>query len=170
MVKVQVSIGQRSVLLVCKVDTGAEGNVIPVSLFKELCPDSPCDSSGARIGLTPSTTTITAFGGNNVQHYDTCTLNLEHDGRSKSYPFHVVNAGGPTILGLPTCTDMNLVTLRSAAYQLESSRLHLQAPLQSALEIQKLRQSYSHSTQTVSRVSDASKVNSTSLWTPMSLL
>ena len=110
-VKVQVSIGQRSVPLVCKVDTGAEGNVIPVSLFKELCPDSPCDSSGPPIGLTPSTTTITAFGGNNVQHYGTCTLNLEHDGRSKSYPFHVVNAGGPTILGLPTCTDMNLVTL-----------------------------------------------------------
>ena len=52
-VMVQVNIGQRSVPLVCKVDTGAEGNVIPVSLFRELCPDSPCDSSGARIGLTP---------------------------------------------------------------------------------------------------------------------
>ena len=47
MVRVQENTGQHSVPLVCKVDTGAEGNVIPVSISKELCLDSSRDSSGA---------------------------------------------------------------------------------------------------------------------------
>ena len=48
-------------------------------------------------------------------------LNLTYNGRSNSYPFHVVNTGGPTILGLPTCIDMNLVTLNYTITHNEST-------------------------------------------------
>ena len=63
------------------------------------------------IGLTPSNTTNTAFGGHTISHYGICELTLSHHGHNKSYAFHVVNTVGPTILGLPTCRDMKLVTL-----------------------------------------------------------
>ena len=106
-----MSSGQHTTHLQCKIDTGAEGNVIPVDIYKKLCPHSPCNSSGIPLNLAPSTTTITAFGGHTVPHYGTCTLTLSHNGHSKPYEFHVVNAKGPTILGLPTCTDMKLITL-----------------------------------------------------------
>ena len=79
--------------LLCKVDTGAEGNVNP---------------GGIPISFTPSSTIITAFGGHAVGHHGTCVLNLDY---GKSCPFHVVDADGPTILGLPTCKDLNLVTM-----------------------------------------------------------
>ena len=109
--RIQVESGQCTTSLPCKIDTGAEGNVIPVNTFKQLCPQSAFDPDGAPLGLTPSATTITAFGGQTIQHYGTCSLTLSHNGYSNTYPFHVVNTTGPTILGLPTCRDMNLVTL-----------------------------------------------------------
>ena len=103
--------GQSTMPLLCKIDTGAEGNVIPVNTYKQLYPQSAYSPDGAPLGLCPSNTTITAFGGHTIQHCGTCKLNLSHNGHSKPYPFHVVNTTGPTILGLPTCRDMKLVTL-----------------------------------------------------------
>ena len=84
-------------------------------------PLTPCDSVGTPLGLSASTTAITAFGGHNIPHYGTCMLNLTYNGHSNSYPFHVVNTGGPTFLGLPTCTDMNLITLNYNITQTEST-------------------------------------------------
>lgn len=119
--ELQVNIDEQATPIHCKVDTGAEGNVIPVNTYKQLFPSAPCDSVGTPLGLKPSTTAITAFGGHNIPHFGTCMLNLTYNGRSNSYPFHVVNSGGPTILGLPTCIDMNLVTLNYTITQNESS-------------------------------------------------
>lgn len=105
--QIQVCAGQHTTHLHSKIDTGAEGNFIPVDIHKK----SPCDSNGVPLNLTPSAMTITAFGGYTVQHYGICTLTLSHNDHSKPYEFHVVNIKGPTILGLPTCTDMKLITL-----------------------------------------------------------
>lgn len=68
-------------------------------------------TSAPNLMATPSRTTINAFGGHTIPHYGTCDLILSHHGHPKSYTFHVVNTVGPTILGLPTCHDMKLVTL-----------------------------------------------------------
>ena len=106
-----VDVGQSTMPVLCKIDTGAEGNVIPVNTYKQLHPQSACSPDGAPLGLASSDTTITAFGGHIIQHYGTCELRLSHGGHSKPYPFHVVNTTGPTILGLPTCRDLRLVTL-----------------------------------------------------------
>ena len=98
-------------LLMCKVDTSAEGNVISLSTYKSLFPNASCNPGGIPTSLTPSSTIITAFGGHTVGHHGTCVLKLDYGGSCKPCPFHVVDAGGPTILGLPTCTDLNLVTM-----------------------------------------------------------
>jgi len=113
LMQLQVDLGQTTTPLLCKIDTaGAEGNVIPVDVYKRLCPQSSYSPGGAPLGLTPSNTTITAFGGHTIPHYGICELTLSHHGYSKLYAFHVVNTVGPTILGLPTCHDMKLVTLK----------------------------------------------------------
>ena len=41
----------------------------------------------------------------------TYVLKLDYGGSCKSCPFHIVDADGPTILGLPTSKDLNLVTM-----------------------------------------------------------
>ena len=66
---------------------------------------------GHPVDLTPSRTNITAFGGHVIEQYGTCLLKFSHNGIGNKYPFHVVSTSGPTILGLPTCGDMQLVTL-----------------------------------------------------------
>ena len=111
LLQLQVDSGQVTAPLLCNIDTGAEGNVIPVDIYKRLCPQSSYSPESAPLGLTPSNTTITAFGGHTIPHYGVCELTLSHYGHTKSYAFHVVNTVGPIILGLPTCRDMKLVTL-----------------------------------------------------------
>ena len=81
-------------LLLCKVDTGAEGNVISLSTYKSLFPSAPCNPGGIPTSFTPSSTIITAYGGHAVGHHGTCVLKLEYGGSCKSYPFHVVDADG----------------------------------------------------------------------------
>ena len=79
--------------------------------YQRLFPQSSYSPEGTPLGLNPSSTMITVFGGHNIPHYGICELTLSHHGHSKSYAFHVVSTVGPTILGLPTCCDMKLVTL-----------------------------------------------------------
>ncbi|KAK2552240.1 hypothetical protein P5673_026767 [Acropora cervicornis] len=111
LLQLQVDSGQVTEPLLCKIDTGAEGNIITVDTFKPLCPQSRYSSDGTPLGPTPSGTTIYAFGGHITPHFGTCDLILSHHGHSKSCALHVVNTEGPTTLGLPTCSDMKLVTL-----------------------------------------------------------
>ena len=105
--EVVVEADQRKKPLLCKVDAGAEGNVISLNSYKSLFPSSRCNPNGIPVNLASSSTTIVAFGGHPVDHHGICHLKLAHGNSSKSYPFHVVDADGPTILGLPTCTDLN---------------------------------------------------------------
>ena len=111
LLQLQVDSGQVTEPLLCKIDTGAEGNIITVDTFKPLCPQSRYSSDGTPLGPTPSGTTIYAFGGHITPHFGTCELILSHHGHSKSCALHVANTEGPTTLGLPTCSDMKLVTL-----------------------------------------------------------
>ena len=111
LLQLQVDSGHVTAPLLCKIDTGTEGNVIPVDIYKRLCPKSSYSPEGTPLGLTPSSTTITAFGGHTIPHYGICELTLSHHGHSKPCAFHVVNTVGPTILSFPTCRDMKLVSL-----------------------------------------------------------
>ena len=108
--EVEVEADQQKKPLLCKVDTGAEGNVISLNSYVSM-PSSPCNPNGIPVNLASSSTTIVATGGHPVDHQGICHLKLAHGSSCKSYPFHVVDADGPTILGLPTCTDLNLITM-----------------------------------------------------------
>ena len=83
-----------------------------MGIYRCLCPQSSYSLEGTPLGLTHSSTMITAFGGHTIPCYGICELTLSHHGHSKPYAFDVVNTVGPTILGLPTCCDMKLVSLK----------------------------------------------------------
>jgi hypothetical protein len=63
LVDIQVDSGQTTRNIVCKIDTGAEGNVIPLDLYTQLHPHSLYNYSGHPVDWlrTPSSTNITAF-------------------------------------------------------------------------------------------------------------
>ncbi|EDO35143.1 predicted protein [Nematostella vectensis] len=110
-VNLQIDSGQVTQQLPCKINTGAEGNIPPIGSYTQLHPHTPRDQDGRPQGLKPSNTKITAFGGHIIEQYGTCLLSLSHGDITNKCAFHVVDTEGPIILGLPTCSDMKLVTL-----------------------------------------------------------
>jgi hypothetical protein len=95
----------------CKLATGAQGNAMPLEIYKLLHPNSRCDEFGVPIDLPKPSTRITAYGGHEVITYGTCKLKLYAKGQSSTETFHIVKACDPVIIGYPTCKAMNLVTV-----------------------------------------------------------
>ena len=88
-----------------------QNSVKALPLYKSLFPNASCNPSSIPASFTPSSTIITAFDGHAVGYHGTCVPDLDYGGSRKSCPFHVGVSDGPTILGLPTCTDLNVVTM-----------------------------------------------------------
>ena len=97
--------------LTCKIDTGAEGNVMPLATYKTLVPASDFDRSDIPQHLKPSTTRIVAYGGTKIPLYGTCELTLSHHNMSEKTTFYVVQTDGSVIIGLPTYRKLGLITL-----------------------------------------------------------
>jgi len=109
LLKVEVASDHNKKPLLCKVDSGAERNMIFPSIYKSLFPNSSWNPTS----VIPSITIITAFGGHAVGHHGTCVLKLDDTGSCKSYPFRAVDGNEPNVLNLSTCADVNLVTMNS---------------------------------------------------------
>lgn len=54
LIQMQVDSGQIMKPILCKIDTGAEGNVLPVGTYRQLCPQSTYDPYRKPLELTPS--------------------------------------------------------------------------------------------------------------------
>ena len=89
----------------------AEGNVIPLTTYKTLSPHCNVTQDCILTNLHRSNMRITAYGGHTVTHYGTCELQVTHRNESVLSTFHVVKSNGPTIIVLPTCGALKLVTL-----------------------------------------------------------
>ena len=111
--------------LTCKIDTGAEGNIIPLTEYKRLGPDMENGGNKVPLDLMPSDTRITAFGGSTVIQYGTCSLTLRHRDTTETSTFYVVKSDGPLILGLSTCKALGLVTLN---YGLSIDKVDIDEP------------------------------------------
>ena len=129
--ELEVEANQRKKPPVCKVDTGAEGNIISLNSCKSLFPSSPCNPNGIPVNLASSSTTIVTFGGHPVDHHGICHLKLAHGNSCKYCMFHVVDEDGPTNLGPPTGTDLNLVTMTFSmiSHKKESKPSVVQQPI-----------------------------------------
>lgn len=91
----------------CKIDTGSEGNVMPLDTYKRLTRSA----SNRPTGLTPSATRIMAYGGTSLANHGTCKLTLSHGSETTTASFYVTSAKGPVLLGLPTCRALRLISL-----------------------------------------------------------
>ena len=66
LVQLTVKSTQCTKQLTCKIDTGAEGNVIPLATYKHVSPHSDLNQDGIPTGLKPSNMRITAYGGHTL--------------------------------------------------------------------------------------------------------
>ena len=98
-----------------KVDTGAQGNVMPLRTSQRVYP-SNIDTEGipVRGSLEHRDTILTAYNGQLIRQYGTTRLKCVHETTTHEAEFFVADTPGPVILGLPSCRKLNLVTLNCA--------------------------------------------------------
>ena len=75
----------------CKINTGAEGYVIPASVYRSLVPGATTNSDKAPPGLRPTQTRLITFA---------CSLTVTHGEQNECCTFHVSKVDGPVILVL----------------------------------------------------------------------
>lgn len=93
-----------------KVDTGAQGNALPLRLFKKMFPES-INNDGNPKSLTPSQKVLTGYGGHRIRQFGTCQIKCSYNNIKHTATFYVTEDDGSAILGLPSAQKMDLITI-----------------------------------------------------------
>ena len=106
---------EREATLKVKVDTGAQGNILPVRTFKRMYHEL-LDESGvpSKQHLRHRPTILTAYNGAAMTHHGTIVIPCSYGKRQCDTEFYVIETPGPVVLGLPTSRDLNLIALNCA--------------------------------------------------------
>ena len=98
-----------------KVDTGAEGNTLPVRTVRQMYPNDEWKNI-----IEPSRATLKAYNQTRIPCLGAITLTCKYvDSKWAKQFFYIVDVPGPAIVGLPTCDSLNIVTIHAANMSLE---------------------------------------------------
>ena len=84
----------------CKLDSGAEANVMSSSVYNSL---------KIRPQLQESVSCLYGYGGNRLNLLGVATVRLRHKNRTYNTEFFVIDGNTPTLLGLPTCQQLDIL-------------------------------------------------------------
>ena len=99
-----------------KVDTGAQGNTLPIRMYRQMFPNDLTPEGLPLPGdLKQKDVVLTAYNGTTIKQHGSVQLPCRY-GSSGWIPtkFFVVESEGPAIVGLPSSRKMRLVTLNCA--------------------------------------------------------
>ena len=108
----ELRIGDQDIM--CKLDTGAEGNVMPFSTWRKISLRSRKRPDGSWTELKRSSVRMIAYGGSVIRQIGTSTLQVRHKGNEHSCVFYVTDSTGPALISLPSCCELGLVKLQYA--------------------------------------------------------
>ncbi|XP_048257540.1 uncharacterized protein K02A2.6-like [Haliotis rufescens] len=103
---------QQAATLKAKVDTGAQGNLLPLRIYQRMYPNT-LDSNGKpnANSTKQSSTILRAYNGTRIAQYGKISLPCTFNGHTSQADFFISGEEGPAILGLPTCRQLRVVTL-----------------------------------------------------------
>uniref|UniRef100_A0A0A9WHB1 RNA-directed DNA polymerase n=1 Tax=Lygus hesperus TaxID=30085 RepID=A0A0A9WHB1_LYGHE len=85
----------------CLLDTGAQLNCMPLSVYESLGFDQSL--------LRPNNLKITTYCGNIIRSLGYCNLSCMINGKTSLIPFNIVNIKCQTVLGLRSCQSLDLI-------------------------------------------------------------
>ena len=98
--------------LKAKVDNGEFGNILPLRIFRRMCPTKlNAEGFPAQRTLVPSNAVLTAYNCTKIQQYGTMTIPCSYRGKRCDAEFYVSSSTGPAILGLPSRRDLRLLEM-----------------------------------------------------------
>ena len=94
-----------------KVDTGAQGIVLPLRVYKQLFPHL-INGEGCPTNTQPEDAKLRAYNGTNIPHHGSISLPCKYkNSKWKINVFYVADTPGLVILGLPSCRSLGLVAM-----------------------------------------------------------
>ena len=102
----------RQTELRAKVDTGAQGNVLPLRIYQKMFPNR-VDKGGQPIRnfLEKSSVRLVSYGGTLINQIGVCTLTCTYQQTRRKTRFFVTDAPGPAIIGLPSLEAFKIISL-----------------------------------------------------------
>ncbi|KAK7108980.1 hypothetical protein V1264_013102 [Littorina saxatilis] len=97
-----------------KVDTGAQGNTLPLRTFRQMFPDHLREDEmpTSEIADKAKSVRLTAYNGTTIPCHGIFSFPCKFRNSSwKEAQFHIVDVTGPAVMGLPTCEQLKVVTL-----------------------------------------------------------
>ena len=92
----------------CKIDTGADVTVMPARVYKTLCPENV--SNNRIIGLSPTTTRLSAYNNTQIKCIGETSLHAYHDGNYKKVRVLITTGRRTcTILGKHDAHDLKCI-------------------------------------------------------------
>ena len=96
--------------LKAKVDTGAEGNTLPLRTSRQGRWPRTADS---RFYKKKELSILTAYNGSSIMQHGSVCIQCAHKGKWTTLKFFIVTTEGPTIIGLPSLRNLELISLYS---------------------------------------------------------
>lgn len=100
---VEVDINNK--VVVAQVDTGAEGNIMSKKKFEMLNLDKNV--------IRKTNTNLLTFSGEKLRVMGKCKLNCVFENKKISLDFYIVDMNCKTVIGLDSCTKLNLVCIKN---------------------------------------------------------
>lgn len=103
----------RKINLQCKVDTGAQSNVLPIRLLRIIAPGKFDDKGNLKPeALEKNGAVLSAYGGFIIKQLGTINIPCKYKERKINCIFYVTDTSGPAILGLKACIALKVVSLQ----------------------------------------------------------
>ena len=106
-----------------KIDTGSQGNVLPLCTYHKMYPD---DSKH----IKHSSTLLTAYNGTPIKQFGYIMLPCSYKNKSMTSNFYIAETNAPVIFGLDLCLKLGLVDLN---YSIVTQR---KSPIMSTKQLQ----------------------------------
>ena len=90
--------GNKKKIIQFKLDTGAQANILPISIAKALSNE-----------ISSSQPKLVSYGSNCIRNYGVTTLSLVNDQNCQKIPFELVDEGRCHVLGLASCVKLNVM-------------------------------------------------------------
>jgi hypothetical protein len=93
-----------------KIDTGSQGNILPVRTFAKMYPDRMSEA-GTPMKITPCDTILTAYNGTRIKQYGYINLECAYKNKASEFKFYIADTPSSVIFGYDLCVNLDIVNL-----------------------------------------------------------
>ena len=110
----EMQVSKNTVKIPYKIDTGSEGNLMPLYIFKRLCGHQSVEELKRSI---KNNMKLKTYNGMQIKQLGTCMAIIKLKNSNKKCVFFVVPGNGQALLGLPDMMVLNIINLNIDSIQ-----------------------------------------------------